>query len=51
MRRLFFIGGLVLAVLLLAGLGTSISLARSVRSKMRARRPRARIAATGPTLA
>jgi hypothetical protein len=50
MRRLFLIAGLVLAVLVLAGLGTSISLARSVRSKVRARRPRARIATT-PTLA
>jgi hypothetical protein len=50
MRRLVFIAGLVFAVLLLAGLGTSISLARSARSKVRARRPRARIATT-PTLA
>jgi len=50
MRRLFFIAGVVLAVMLLAALGTSISLARSARSKVRARRPRARTAAA-PSLA
>jgi hypothetical protein len=32
MRRSFLIGGIVLAALLLAGLGASISLARSIRS-------------------
>jgi hypothetical protein len=42
MRRLFFISGLVLGLLMLASLGASISLARSVRSKVRARRLRAR---------
>jgi hypothetical protein len=34
MRRLVFIAGLVLGVLLLAGLGASISLARSIRTRM-----------------
>jgi hypothetical protein len=33
MRRLLFIGGLVLAALLLAALGASISLVRAVRSR------------------
>lgn len=46
MRRLFLIGGLTLALLLLAGLGASISLARSVRSKVRTRHPRVRTANT-----
>jgi hypothetical protein len=50
MRRTLFIAGLVLGVLLLAGLGVSISLARSARSKLRARPRRARIAIT-PSLA
>jgi hypothetical protein len=50
MRRALFLGGLVLGLLVLAGLGTSISLVRSVRSKVRARPGRARIATT-PTLA
>ena len=50
MRRGLFIAGLVLGVLLLAGLGVSISLARSARSRMRARPRRARIAIT-PALA
>lgn len=50
MRRLLFIAGLVFGLLVLAGLGTSISLARSVRSKVRARRLRARILLT-PSLA
>jgi hypothetical protein len=44
MRRGVFLAGVVLAVLLLASLGASISLARSVRSKLRARPRRARIA-------
>lgn len=44
MRRGIFLAGVVLAVLLLASLGASISLARSVRSKVRARPRRARIA-------
>ena len=44
MRRSVFLAGVVLAVLLLASLGASISLARSVRSKVRARPRRARIA-------
>jgi hypothetical protein len=42
MRRRLLIAGLVLAVLLLAGLGASISLARSVGSLVRARPRRAR---------
>ncbi len=42
MRRFCFISGLVLGLLMLASLGASISLARSVRSKVRARRLRAR---------
>ena len=42
MRRLVLISGLVLGLLMLAGLGASISAARSVRSKVRARRLRAR---------
>ena len=46
MRRGLFIAGFVLGVLALAGLGASISLARSARSKVRARVRRARIAAT-----
>jgi hypothetical protein len=46
MRRPLFIAGLAVALLLLAGLGASISLARSVRSKVRARPRRARIAIT-----
>jgi hypothetical protein len=46
MRRLVLIGGLAAALLLLAGLGASISLARSVRSKVRARPRRARTATT-----
>jgi hypothetical protein len=46
MRRLVLIAGLVAALLLLAGLGSSISVARSVRSKVRARRLRARTAPT-----
>ena len=50
MRRGLFIGGLVLGLLLLAGVGASISLARSVRSKVRARPRRARIVTT-PRLA
>ncbi len=44
MRRLVLIAGLAVALLLLAGLGASISLARSVRSKVRARPRRARTA-------
>ena len=40
MRRALFIAGLVLGLLALAGLG--VSLARSARSKVRARRRRAR---------
>ncbi len=43
MRRVFLIAGLVLVALLLAGFGTAISLARSVRSRVRARLRRARI--------
>jgi hypothetical protein len=50
MRRFFFIAGLVLGLLMLASLGVSISLARSVRSKVRARRLRARAVLT-PSLA
>ena len=50
MRRALFLAGLVLGLLVLAGLGTSISLVRTARSKMRARTRRARIATT-PTLA
>jgi hypothetical protein len=50
MRRGIFIAGVVLAVLLLASLGASISLARSVRSKVRARPRRARIA-SAPSIA
>jgi hypothetical protein len=50
MRRGLLIAGLVLGLLLLAGLGATISLARSVHSKARARPRRARIAPT-PTLA
>jgi hypothetical protein len=46
MRRGIFLAGVVLAVLLLAGLGASISLARSACSKVRARPRRARIAST-----
>jgi hypothetical protein len=46
MRSGLFIAGVVLAVLLLASLGASVSLARSVRSKVRARPRRARIAST-----
>jgi hypothetical protein len=34
MKRLVLIAGLVLATLLLAGLGTSISLVRSIRSRL-----------------
>jgi hypothetical protein len=34
MRRGFLIAGLVLATLLLAGLGASISLVRSIRSRI-----------------
>jgi hypothetical protein len=34
MRRAFLIAGLVLATLLLAGLGASISLVRSIRSRL-----------------
>ncbi len=44
MRSRLLIAGLVLAVLLLAGLGASISVARSLRSLVRARPGRARIA-------
>jgi hypothetical protein len=50
MRRLFFIAGLAVAVLLLAGLGASISLARSIRLKVRARPRRVRTVLT-PSLA
>ncbi|HEY2311323.1 MAG TPA: hypothetical protein VGH46_09455 [Gaiellaceae bacterium] len=46
MRRLVLIAGLAVALLLLAGLGASISLARSVRSKVRARPGSARTATT-----
>jgi hypothetical protein len=48
MRRLFLISGLVLGLLVLASLGASISLARSVRSKVRARCLGARTAPTSP---
>jgi hypothetical protein len=48
MRRALFIAGVVLGLLALAGLGASISLARSARSKVRARVRRAR---TFPALA
>jgi hypothetical protein len=48
MRRALFIAGVVLGLLALAGLGASISLARSARSKVRARVRRAR---TVPALA
>jgi len=49
MRRALFIAGFVLGLLALAGLGASISLARSARSKVRARLGRARtVAATAP---
>ena len=34
MRRVLLIGGLVLGLLLLAALGTSISLVRSIRSRI-----------------
>ena len=34
MRRGLFIGGLVLGLLLLAGLGASLSLVRSIRSRI-----------------
>ena len=51
MRRLVLIAGLAVALLLLAGLGASISFARSVRSKVRARPRRARTAATTSSLA
>ena len=34
MRRALFLAGLVLGLLLLAGLGASISLVRSIRSRM-----------------
>jgi hypothetical protein len=44
MRSRLLLGGLVVAVLLLAGLGASISLVRSVRSRVRARPRRARAA-------
>ena len=44
MRRRFLIAGIAVAVLLLAGLGVSISLVRSVRSGVRARLRRPRIA-------
>jgi hypothetical protein len=50
MRRAFFLAGFVLGLLALAGLGASISLARSARSKVRARLRRARIVAT-PSIA
>jgi hypothetical protein len=46
MRRLVLIAGLAIALLLLAGLGASISLARCARSKVRARRLRSRTAPT-----
>ncbi len=42
MRRALFIAGFVLGLLALAGLGVSISLVRSARSKVRARLRRAR---------
>ena len=42
MRRALFIAGFVLGLLALAALGASISLARSARSKVRARLRRAR---------
>ncbi len=48
MRRALFIAGFVLGLLALAGLGASISLVRSARSKVRARLRRAR---TVPALA
>ena len=48
MRRALFIAGVVVGLLALAGLGASISLARSARSKVRARVRRAR---TVPALA
>jgi hypothetical protein len=48
MRRLFLISGLVVGLLMLASLGASISLARFVRSKVRARGLRARTAPTSP---
>lgn len=48
MRRVLFIAGLVVGLLALAGLGASISLVRSTRSKVRARVRRAR---TVPALA
>ena len=48
MRRALFIAGVVLGLLALAGLGASISLVRSARSKVRARVRRSR---TVPALA
>ena len=42
MRRALFIAGFVLGLLALAGVGASISLVRSARSKVRARLRRAR---------
>ena len=42
MRRALFIAGLVLGLLALAGLGVSVSLVRSARSKVRARLRRVR---------
>ena len=47
MRRALFVAGFVLGLLALAGLGASISLVLSARSKVRARFRRAR---TVPTL-
>jgi hypothetical protein len=44
MQRRLLIGVIVLAVLLLAGLGATISAARSARSLVRARRRRVRTA-------
>jgi hypothetical protein len=48
MRRALFLAGFVVGLLALAGLGTSISLTRSARSKVRARLRRVR---TVPALA
>ena len=42
MRRALFIAGFVLGLLALAGLGASLSLVRSARSKVRARLRRVR---------
>ena len=48
MRRFLLIAGFAVVLLLLAVLGAPVSLGRSARSKVRARRLRARISTTSP---